>query len=81
MSKLLHTLHQKPHLIEYEEPVELRDAQGNVLLDQEGKPLFKMVKKSEFIVPPSKNKQNDFEVSFTPQAGVVIRWKEAEGNT
>lgn len=81
ISKLLHTLHQKPHWVEYEEPVELRDAQGNILLDKDGKPLFKIVKKSEFIVPPSKNKQSDFEVNFTLQTGIIIRWKETEGNT
>ena len=82
VSRLLHTLQQKPHLVEYEEPVEIRDAQGNVLLGQDGKPVFKMVKKSEFIVPPSKTQQTDFEANLTSQLGsLVIRWKEAEGNT
>lgn len=77
ISKILHTLHNKPHFVEYQEPVELRDVQGNVLLDKQGNPLFKMVPKREFVVPATKNQQQDFETTLD-SSKFVIRLSSGE---
>ncbi len=78
ISKVLHTLHNKPHFVEYQEPVELRDAQGNVLLDKQGNPLFKMVPRKEFIAPATKDQQQDFEINLDLSKGLVIRLSSGE---
>jgi hypothetical protein len=79
ISKVLHTLHNKPHFVEYQEPVELRDAQGNVMLDKQGNPLFKMVPRKEFVTPATKDQQQDFEVSFDlPKGSLKIKMSSGE---
>ena len=54
ISQLLSTLYAKPHFVEYWAEEELRNADGNILLDQDGKPQTKFVKKHE-IIEPSKS--------------------------
>ena len=54
ISQLLNTLYAKPYFVEYWAEEELRNGDGDILLDKDGKPQTKFVKKHE-IIEPSKS--------------------------
>jgi len=62
ISIVLHTLNRKPHLVQVEELVELRDAGGNLLLDATGTPQFKRIKKYELLEPRPEDSGKNFEM-------------------
>ncbi|WPD21340.1 MAG: hypothetical protein SD837_14165 [Candidatus Electrothrix scaldis] len=56
VSKTLNTVYNKPIHVEYQEPVELRNADGNVVLDKQGNPVFKLVTRHQILQPQQSNK-------------------------
>jgi len=74
ISKVLHTLQRRPLLVEYYHLVELRDAKGNILMDNEGKPLLKRQKKYELIEPRKEDSSLSLEVGMTQSKGLVIKF-------
>lgn len=71
-SQVLHEVSNKPHLIEFYENEELRDADGKILIDGDGKPQLKPVKKYEFV---ESQRTRDIEFSFGLKNGIVIKMK------
>lgn len=59
IATVITALGNKPQIVEIESLEELRDKDGNVVLDKEGNPVFKTVKKVE-IVDPAKSNLTDF---------------------
>ena len=78
ISKVLNMLYNKPHIVEISENKELRDKNGNILLDEEGKPLFKPVKRYELIEPRREERKDEFEFSFGLKNGIRIKVKSEE---
>jgi hypothetical protein len=78
ISRVLQTLNRKPHLVQVDELTELRDAQGNVLLDAHGKPQYKRVKRYELLEPRKEDASASFEVSNKPDQGFVLKFSTAE---
>jgi len=56
VSKILNTIYNKPIYVQYQEPVEVRNADGNVLLDKRGNPVFKLVPRHEILQPQQSSK-------------------------
>jgi hypothetical protein len=59
VSKTLNTVYNKPIYVQYQEPVELRNADGNVVLNKQGNPVFKLVPRHE-ILQPHQSSKNSF---------------------
>jgi hypothetical protein len=78
ISQVLNSIHDKPYFVEYDEPVELRDENGKVLKDREGKPIFKKIKRHELLEPRKNNRQTDFDAEFNPANGVVLKFGTKE---
>ena len=77
ISQVLHEIYNKPHFVEICENEEIRDAEGNIMFDKDGKPQFKPVKRYELIEP---QKKRELEFSVGLKNGVVIKVK-SEGKT
>ena len=73
ISRILETLQRKPCLVEILVPEEVRDASGNVLLDDAGQPVYKMVKKYELLEPRKEDRKGDIEFHFDMKDGVVLK--------
>ncbi|NJL05714.1 MAG: hypothetical protein HC911_12590 [Chloroflexaceae bacterium] len=77
ISQVLNVIYNRPHLVEYEELEELRDGDGNVMLDNYGKPLFKPVKRVERV---SGANRASFEVQLNPTNGLRIKFSTKQGS-
>ncbi len=49
LNQTLGTIYNKPIYVQYQEPVEIRNADGDVVLDQDGNPVFKLVPRHEIL--------------------------------
>lgn len=78
ITSIMNTLYKKPYWIEYDELVEIRGKDGNVLLNKKGKPIFKTVKKFELVEPRKENKSYSFESMFSAVKGIVLKVKNEE---
>ncbi len=72
ISQVLHEIYNKPHFVEICENEEIRDAEGIVLLDKDGKPQLKPVKRYE-LLETQKKRELEFNVGL--KNGVVIKVK------
>ena len=72
ISKVLNTLYNKPKVIKIYEPVELRDAKGNILMNKEGNPIFKKIEKYEILQPKLEEKQ-EIKATFDLKNGIAIQ--------
>ena len=72
ISKVLNTLYNKPKVIKIYEPVELRDAKGNILMNKEGNPIFKKIEKYEILQHKFEERQ-EIKATFDPKNGIVIQ--------
>ena len=77
-SQVLSTVHEKPHFVGYYENVELREEKSKILKDEDGKPLFKTVKRHELLEPRKENREREFEASFNLTNGVVMKFGTKE---
>jgi hypothetical protein len=78
ISQVLATLHRKPYFVQYDELVELHDADGNIMLDEKGNPQFKLVKRHKFLEPRKENADREFEAKLSSKRGFVIRFSSSE---
>lgn len=79
INKTLNTIYNKPHLVSFLENEELRDANGNILLDKEGNPIFKINKKYQ-LVESQENLQNEkIEFKSGLKDGIVIKFESKSG--
>ena len=78
ISQVLHTLQRRPQLVEYYELVERRDNNGNMLLDNEGKPQLERLKKYELLEPRAEDGRRSLEISLNPANGFVIKFDSSE---
>jgi hypothetical protein len=77
VSQVLSTINNKPHIVEIYDPQQLKDSKGNILLDKDGRPLYKLVKKYELIEPRTKKNQ-ELEIQVSLENGVVLKFKSEE---
>jgi hypothetical protein len=75
ITSIINILYKKPYFVEYDELVELRDKDGNIIFDKEKKPIFKAVKKYELVEPRKENKKSEILSIFNPLKGVVLKVK------
>ncbi|MHB0937218.1 MAG: hypothetical protein ACYC6A_12590 [Armatimonadota bacterium] len=75
IAMILRVYLRRPRVVEIYNPVELRDAVGNVLLDKTGQPIFKWVKTVDLLEPLPENSQREFKVDGP---GIKFKFKEAE---
>lgn len=61
---VINAFNNKKQIIVIEGLEEIRDANNNVILDKDGNPIFKTVKRIEVIDPPEKGTYNYFLVLF-----------------
>ncbi|KPA16258.1 hypothetical protein MHK_003531 [Candidatus Magnetomorum sp. HK-1] len=81
ISQILQELHKKPYLVEIYENEELRDADGNVILnDYDGKLEFKPVKRYALIEPRPEQRKRELEINFGLKNGIVVKIKSEETN-
>jgi hypothetical protein len=73
ISQVLNTIYNRPHLVEYDELEELRDGDGNLILDEFGKPLFKPVKRFELLVPDQRHK-SEYEAQLDLTRGLSMKF-------
>ncbi len=73
ISNLLETIYHRPHFVEYHEIRELRDANGNIVYDDNKTPLFKTVKRQEIIQPNRQMTDYALEANFDSKNGVIIK--------
>ena len=72
ISKVLNTLYNKPKVVKIYEPVELRDAKGNILMDNKGNPIFKKIEKYE-ILQSKFEERHEIKATFDPKNGIIIQ--------
>ncbi|MCV6638461.1 hypothetical protein [Candidatus Albibeggiatoa sp. nov. NOAA] len=72
VSRLIRTLHEKPVYVSFSEPVEIRDTDGNVMTDVNGKPYVKIVKRFEMLEPDSAKYDKNLEFNFGN--GIVVKF-------
>jgi hypothetical protein len=78
ISQVLRIVFHRPHVAEYYELVELKDAKGKVLLNKKGKPQLKRVKKYEILEPRKEDSSQHTEVSWNTVNGLVLKFGSAE---
>lgn len=66
ISKVLSEIAGMPHYVKISVPEEVRDANNNVLLDQDGKPIFKLVEKYKILEPRASVHQDETSLKFGP---------------
>jgi len=71
MSKVLSTYYDRPKVVKLCKIEELRDANGNILKDNEGKPIFKKSEKYEMLQPKLEESQQ-MKTVFNSTEGLVI---------
>jgi len=76
ISKILSTYHRKPHLVEYEEVVVLRDGKGKALKDKDGNPLVERVKRYELLEPRATDSEQNLGIKW--KDGLVIGFSSSE---
>jgi len=74
ISQVLNAYYRKPYFVEFYEIHELKDASGNFVLDQEGKPQYEKIKKHQIIEPKKESTIQHFEFQFSFLNGVVIKF-------
>lgn len=78
ISQVLRTLQRRPQLVEWYELVELRDANGNLLLDKKGAPKYKRVKRFELLEPRAEDTNRALQTSLNSEGEIVIKFSSAE---
>lgn len=78
ITSIMNTLYKKPYFIQYDELIELRDKDGDVIFDKEKKPIFKTVKKYELVEPRKENKKFELSSMFSAVKGIVFKVKNEE---
>ncbi len=73
ISKVLKTIYSKPHLVELCENVEIRNEKGEILTE-DGKPVFKTVKRVQLLEPERQGQSFNFETNFTLTNGVTMKF-------
>ena len=74
ISRLIYTVHEKPVYVFFHAPVEIRDTDGNVVRDAQGKPCVKLVKRFEILEPNSAKYDKTLELSFGLDKGIVVKF-------
>ena len=78
ISQVLKTIYRKPHFVEYYELLEIRDENGNLLLDKWGNPQFKLSKKFELIEPREEDANQFMELNWNTENGLVLKFGSSE---
>ena len=78
IAQVLNAIQDKPYFVEYYENVELRNNKDEILIDKDGNPIFKTVKRHELIEPKKENQRREFEANFSLVNGVVIKFGTKE---
>ncbi|MEK7992025.1 MAG: hypothetical protein VSS52_013525 [Thiotrichaceae bacterium] len=80
VSRLIRTLHEKPMYVSFFEPVEIRDADGNIMTDENGKPYIKLVKRFEILEPDSAKYDKNLELNFGLDKGIVVKFSSKKND-
>jgi hypothetical protein len=78
VSTILTTIYNKPYLIEFDEIQEVKDDKGKVILDSQGNPVFKTIKKHELLEPRKEDIYKEMEIVFDKNKGILIKIKTLE---
>ena len=63
ISQVLNTLYDQPHFVEIQEIHEFRDANGELVLDENGQPVVRFIKRNELIEPRAEDRSTELESS------------------
>ena len=74
ISQVLNDYYRKPYFVEYYEIHELKDADGNFVLDKEGKPQYEKIKKYHIAEPKKESTTQNFEFQLSPTNGIVLKF-------
>lgn len=78
VSEVIDSINERPYLVEYCEHQEVKDNQGTVLLDQNGKPALKCNSKVELLQPRAENKDREIEITWDLKNGITIKVKSIQ---
>ncbi|WP_353572673.1 hypothetical protein [Candidatus Albibeggiatoa sp. nov. BB20] len=80
VSRLIRTLHEKPVHVSFYEPVEIQDADGNVMTDAQGKPYMKLEKRFEILEPDSAKYDKSLELNLGLDKGIVVKFSSTKND-
>lgn len=78
ISQVLNTVFRRPVLVDHYEFVELKDANGNILLDKKGKPQLKRVRRFELLEPRPQDSNQYLDFISNAVNGVVLKFRSTE---
>jgi len=77
IAKLLSIYQARPHVLEVDDLVEVRDADGRVLVDRDGKPQLRPQKRIEIHQPTGQKIETAFDVKLFGPHGIVVRLRDS----
>lgn len=75
ISSVLHEIYNRPHVIEIFEDIEIRDKNGNLVLDEYGNILVKRVRKTEIVKPSRESIENEVNLNMDLKKGLSVKFK------
>lgn len=75
ISQILSVVYDKPHFVEYWAEEELKNSNGDILLDKDGNPQTKLVQKYELIEATKKDKEKKLGIST---GNIMIKFSSKE---
>ena len=80
LSQIIRSVYRKPIFVQYSELEEIRDINGNVLIDKDGYPILKPVTRYELLEPMAE--QNKSQIEFKGDSkGIVVKYSSSENQT
>jgi hypothetical protein len=78
ITNFLKAWHQKPIFVECDELEPIKNDDGTILLNDNGEPYLRIVKKHKMIEPDKIKNKMDFEISYKNLTDIVIRFKSED---
>lgn len=80
LSQIIRSVYRKPYIVQYSDLEEIRNADGNVLIDKDGYPILKPVMRYELIEPIAEQNRAQIEIKGDSK-GIVVRYASSENQT
>lgn len=77
VSSVIRACYRKPYLVKFSELIELRNTNGEIVLDSDGNPVMKIKESYELIEPREENANISFKVDSSSN-GIVVRFQSEE---
>lgn len=80
VSQIIRSVYRKPYMVQYSELEEIRDANGNVIIDKDGYPILKPTTRYELLEPNAE--QNKSQIEFKGNSdGIILKYSSSEDQT